>query len=94
MTGEFFVTEEKGQPLLGRKTASELGILKIEIADVNRIEGNELKQRMKEKFPACFKGTGKLKDFQLGIPIDESVKPIIQPVRRVPFHLRDKLGKS
>ena len=48
----------------------------------------------RDKVVTCFKGTGKLKDFQLGIPIDESVKPIIQPVRRVPFHLRDKLGKK
>lgn len=91
----FFVTEEKGQPLLGKHTASELGILKIERTDnINRIEGNELKQKLKEKFPACFNGMGKLKDFQLGIPIDDSVKTVIQPVRRVPFHLREKLEKK
>ena len=28
MQGEFFVTDEKGQPLLGRQTACKLGILK------------------------------------------------------------------
>lgn len=93
--GEFFVTEEKGQPLLGKQTASELGILKIERTDnINRIEGNELKLKLKEKFPACFNGMGKLKDFQLGIPIDDSVKTVIQPVRRIPFHLREKLEKK
>ena len=92
--GECFVAEEKGQPLIGKQTASELGILKIEMTEnINRIEGNELKLKLKEKFPACFNGMGKLKDFQLGIPIDDSVKPVIQPVRRVPFHLREKLEK-
>ena len=89
---EFVVTEEKGHPLLGRQTASDLGILKIETTDaINRIEGDELKQSLKGKFPACFNGMGKLNDFQLEIHIDNTMKPVIQPVRRVPFHLREKL---
>ena len=35
---------------------------------------------------------GKLNDFQLEIHVDNSVKPVIQPVRRILFHLREKLG--
>ncbi|CAC5385616.1 unnamed protein product [Mytilus coruscus] len=46
------------------------------------------------KFQKCFEGIGKLKNFQLKITIDESVKPVIQPIRRVPFHLREKLDKK
>ena len=88
----FVFTEEKGHHLLGRQTASELGILKIERTDpINRVKGNELKQRLKEKFLACFNGMGKLNDFQLEIHVDNSVKPVIQPVSWVPFHLREKL---
>ena len=28
------------------------------------------------------------------IPIDSEVQPVIQPVRRVPYHLREKLGNK
>ncbi|XP_033107927.1 uncharacterized protein LOC117109652 [Anneissia japonica] len=37
------------------------------------------------------KGIGKLKDFQLEIPIDETVSPVAQSLRRIPFNLREKL---
>ena len=36
-------------------------------------------------------GIGKLKDFQLKVPIDPEVPPVAQPIRRVPYHLHDKL---
>jgi len=45
-----------------------------------------------EKFPGCCEGIGKLKDFQLKIPIDPEVQPVAQPTRRVPYHLRDNLS--
>ena len=31
------------------------------------------------------------KNFQLKVPIDPEVPPVTQPIRRVPYHLRDKL---
>ena len=37
-----------------------------------------------EKFPGCCEGIGKVKDFQ--------VQPVAQPIRKVPYHLRDKLS--
>ena len=46
---------------------------------------------MFEKFAGCSEGIGKLKDFQLKVPIDSEVQPVAQPIRRVPYHLRDKL---
>ena len=45
-----------------------------------------------EKFPGCCEGIGKLKDFQLKIPIDPEVQAIAKPIRRVPYHLSDKLS--
>ena len=45
-----------------------------------------------EKFPGCCEGIGKLKDFQLKVPTDSEVQPVAQPIRRVPYHLRDKLS--
>ena len=45
-----------------------------------------------EKFPGCCEGNGKVKDFQLIVPIDPKVQPVAQPIRKVPYHLRDKLS--
>ena len=47
-----------------------------------------------DKYKSCFEGLGKLKDFQLDIPIDQNVKPVAQPMRRVPFSMRDKLEQK
>ena len=47
-----------------------------------------------KKYSQCFEGFGKLKDFQLKIPIDKDVEPVIQEVRRVPFNLREKLSNK
>ena len=43
---------------------------------------------------SVYEGIGKLKDFQLKIPIDAEVQLVAQPIRRVPYHLRDKLTKK
>ena len=34
---------------------------------------------------------GKLKDFEVKLHVDPSVQPVIQPERRIPFHLRKKV---
>ena len=56
------------------------------------------RRRKQEKeyfeFPRCCEGIAKLKDFQLKIPIDPEVQPVAQPIRRVPYHVRDKLTKK
>ncbi|CAG2215593.1 unnamed protein product [Mytilus edulis] len=84
---EFVVIEGKGQALLSRNTAEQLGVLQL-------VHSVSEPGTIKDKYPECFTGVGKLKSFQLQIPIDPDVEPIIQPMRRVPFNLRDKLGKK
>jgi len=43
-----------------------------------------------------FSGTGKLKSHHVGVQlhVDQSVKPCIQPHRRVPFHLQKKVEEE
>ena len=41
-----------------------------------------------------FKGTGLLKNFQLQLHIDPSVTQIQQPIRRVPYHTRQKVEQE
>ena len=92
---EFVVIENEGHALLGRETAISLGVLKLE-AHVNSLEvstdGAKGEASMFETFSGCCEGIGKLKDFQLKVPIDPEVQPVAQSIRRVPYHLRDKLS--
>ena len=50
-------------------------------------EINEILQENKE----VFEGKGKLRNFQLNLHVNEEVKPIGQPTRRVPYHLQNKV---
>ena len=86
---EFYVIREEGPGILCTKSATELGLLKVEIPHINM--NYDRKSQLKEKFPSCFTGIGTLKNYSLKIPIDPDVKPVIQPVRRAAYRLRDKL---
>ena len=46
---------------------------------------------LEETFPECFNGIGKLKGRQIKLHINKDIKPVAQPHRRVPFHLRKKV---
>ncbi|XP_046964591.1 uncharacterized protein K02A2.6-like [Vanessa cardui] len=69
----FYVVASGSRNLLGRLTAMSLGVLQI---NVNQIET--------KIFP-------KFKDVLVVIPIDDSVKPIVQPYRRIPIPLEEKV---
>jgi len=57
-----------------------------------QIDGGKGVCSISEKVSGCCEGIGKLKDFQLKIPVDPEVQPVAQPIRQVPYHLRDKLS--
>ena len=50
-------------------------------------------QDVLHKYRNLWKGgrIGKLKDFEVKLQVDPSVQPVIQPQRRIPFHLRRKV---
>uniref|UniRef100_A0A669BA80 Gypsy retrotransposon integrase-like protein 1 n=1 Tax=Oreochromis niloticus TaxID=8128 RepID=A0A669BA80_ORENI len=88
---EFIVIRGNGEPLLGKKTAIKLGVLKI---GENVAAVTDLKHTLKEKYPKVFKGVGKLNTKQISLYIDPNVKPVAQPLRRIPYHLRDAVEKK
>ena len=95
---EFIVMKGCGQALLGQATASALEVLKLR-PNVQAVSKGVKPQSLGEheifaKYPGCYNGIGKLKDYQLKIPIDNDVQPVAQPMRRVPYQLRDKLSKK
>lgn len=78
LNSTFYVIENGTRDLLGRITANSLGVLQINV-DVNLVEI--------EEFP-------KLKDIVVTIPIDDSIKPIAQPYRRIPIRLEEKVERK
>ena len=59
--------------LLGRDTAAKLGVLQIlDPTSVNTVEEKVTSETLFQGHEKCFQGMGKLKDFQLEIPVDES----------------------
>jgi len=84
---DFVVVNGTGTNLLGKRTAEKLAVLQVGPGVVNLVE-NDLVARYKP----LFTGVGVLKDFKLKLHIDDSVKPVAQSPRRIPFQLRQKVN--
>jgi len=54
----------------------------------------DLKHTLQKQYPSVFKGVGKLNTKQIILYIDPEVKPVEQPLRRIPYHLRDAVEKK
>ncbi|KAK3708106.1 hypothetical protein QZH41_008140, partial [Actinostola sp. cb2023] len=80
---EFLVIKGNGRPILGRKTAMQLGVLEIKLPEVNLVE---------DEFQELFSGkVGKLTNYQVELHVKPDAKFVAQPCRRVPYSLRGKL---
>ena len=92
VNAEFCVIDGEGDPLLGKETATNLGVLKIgiEVATVYASSKN-IGEILQAKHPEVFNGFGKLKGRAVRLHIDPNVKPVAQPIRRTPFSLRSKV---
>ena len=79
----FFVVKSKlGGNLLSATTAQDLGLVYFAFACQSSIP---------DSYPDLFEGMGKMKDMKVKLHIDHEVKPVCQPHRRIPFHLRKKV---
>ena len=81
----FVIIPESHVTLLGRSTSDVLGILKVGL----QVNGCDVQYKgfpeLKAKYPEVFTGLGKLNDYQLKLHVDDSVAPVAQAVRRIPF---------
>ena len=95
---KFYVVAGKSETLISGAVSEALGIIRFE--SIRRTQNNTQipvntedreKRKIYEKFPRIFEGVGALKDYEVEFHIDESVKPVVQVQRQVPFHLRANL---
>ena len=81
----FYVIPGSHVFLLGKETSEKLDLLRVgpQVRTLTSADTCHVQRR-----PDLFKGLGKLKDFQLQLPIDRDVKPVAQKLRRVPFSVQ------
>ena len=95
--GEFTLIKGTGKTLLGRRTAEKLDVLRVgplEYPHTYSVTEEGTDDDIRRKFAVVFAGVGKLKNYQLKLHVDKTVQPIAQPVRRLPFGLREKVEKK
>jgi hypothetical protein len=94
----FHVAAGSHGSLLSYQTASALNLIRIDVNCVNKVIANDVRpikvNDLVQSHPRLFEGIGKLKNFQVRLHIDETVKPVAQPHRRVPFHIRAKVERE
>ncbi|KAI2646664.1 hypothetical protein H4Q32_027926 [Labeo rohita] len=81
---KFYVLQNDGHTLLSYGTAQELGLINITSAVNYTNTIRTVADELVESYPELFKGTGKLKNFQVKLHINPDVQP-------VPFHIRQKV---
>jgi len=72
---------------LGRETVERLNLLHTNPFQANNVNSGG--------FEALFiPGANLFKGYEIKLLIDDSVKPVTQPVRRIPFGLQEKVDKK
>ena len=101
---QWHIIEEPCEPILAGKKATHLGIIQfkpapsvlrpvrmIKLADKN-LQGKM--QNIIASVPAVFEGVGNLKDYTVKLQVDKDVKPVAEPPRRVPYHLKSRVDQA
>lgn len=85
---DFYVTAVDAHPILGLTDCTQLGLIKR----ICSVQGVLTKQSLKEKYPDVFTGLGKLGTYH--ITLHDNHQPVINPPRRIPHSLKDRLRQA
>ena len=106
---EFHVLPGSCEPILAGTKSLQLKIVSFDGTDdtynpvlmINEAASSKEKSRffndinhILAKYPQNFKGLGKLKDYQVKLFTDSSIKPVAVPPRVIPYHLRARVYDS
>ena len=89
---DFVVIKGEAKALLGRSTAERLRVLRVGPSEAVNVvsENNDVLGR----FENVFKGVGKLNGHKVKLHINPNIKPVAQPLRRIPYGLRNKVDEQ
>ncbi|XP_065058440.1 uncharacterized protein K02A2.6-like [Rhopilema esculentum] len=88
----YVMNDSSSGNLLSSSTAMDLGLISLHL---NTLSRNDTQiDEILNKYPEVFDGLGKLKDDTVTLSIDHSQTPKIQPQRRIPYHMRQKVKEA
>ena len=91
VTCTIHVNDEGHGNLLGYETAIKLGYVQ-EIKGMEQMQSADDKYaKLCDEYSDRFVGMGKLKGVEVKLHIDESVRPVQNRHRRIPYHIREKV---
>ena len=79
--------------LISSATAQDLGLISLHINKLSTTNDKNL-DKILSKHATVFKGLGKPNDVKVQLNIDQDQTPKIQPNRRIPFHIRNKVKNA
>ena len=99
---EWHIIDNPCEPVLAGRIAEELGIIKFDakptvfqpVQMIHSTDNKETLQNILQQFPQNFEGLGKLKNHQVKLHVDTSIKPVTTPARPVPYHLKERVTKE
>ena len=100
--GIFYVVNEYDSGcLLSSQTAQELSLISLQLNKikstpniVNKTTKGAKLSKLLSKHKEVFTGFGKLNGHMVKLNIDKEITPTAQPQRRIPFHIREKVGEA
>ena len=90
---EFVVVKGDYTPLIGSRASQQMNLVTVQQDNIQQVTMNTASltlDQVKEEFGDVFKGQGCMEG-KLHLEIDKTVTPVINPPRRVPFALKEKL---
>ena len=78
--------------MLSYQTASALGLIML---TVNKVKpGHATHEQLMKEYAHLFNGIGTLKNFEVKLNIDDTVPPVAQTTRRIPFYMQQKFSDA
>lgn len=88
---EFVVLDEPDvTPILGSRAVQQMGLMEVKYENICAIDTELTAGKLLKDYADVFSGTGKLEG-KYHIVVDENVKPVIHPPRKVPIAIQHKL---
>ena len=95
---KFYVVQGNYGSLLGKDSATRINLLHVGPENsfpLNTLSTPNTDEGIASKYSSVFTGgVGKFKNFQVKIHIDPTVTPVIQPLRRLPYHTGAKVSEE
>ena len=97
---QWHIIDESCEPVLAGSKASHLGIIQFKhspevFMPIQMIKLSE-KKRMQDviaAFPENFNGVGQLENHVVKLHVDQGIKPVAEPPRRIPYHLKSRVDE-